>query len=80
MLEGTALVPMGVKGGDMANRERPGPPERGSLRWELMRREKFFWKAGDLRLVHQAKDKDAPGRASSDPREGDDGRPGSGRG
>ena len=55
------------------------PPERGSLRWELMRREKFFWKAGDIRLVHPVKDKDAPGRAPNDPRQGDS-RPDPGRG
>ena len=65
----------------MANRERPEPPKRGSLRWELMRREKFFWKAGDIRLIPRAKDegKDAPGRASGDPRK-DDGTPDAGRG
>jgi hypothetical protein len=59
---------------------KAGPPERGSLRWEIMRREKFFWKADDLRLGHPVKDKDAPGRASDDPREDDEGRPGTGRG
>ena len=64
----------------MPERERPSPPERGSLRWELMRREKFFVPGGSLRLVHPVKDKDAPGRASSDPSEGDDGRPDPGHG
>jgi len=45
-----------------------------------MQREKFFYKAGDIRLVHPVKDKDASGRASGDPREGYDERPGTGRG
>ena len=66
----------------MPRREIPEPPERGSLRWHILARQKFWVQRGGLRLVHPVKDKekDAPGRASSDIREDDDEHPGTGRG
>jgi hypothetical protein len=60
-------------------RKIPEPPKRGSLQWRVLARRKFFWERGEIRLVHPVKDKDAPGRASNDPRE-DGGGPGTGRG
>jgi hypothetical protein len=52
MLVGVVSVQMGVQGGEkVPKREGPGPSDRDRLRWEIMRREKFFWKAGDIRIV-----------------------------
>jgi hypothetical protein len=63
----------------MPRKEGPEPPKRGSLRWDLMRREKFVWEAGDIELVHEGKRREeSPGRGLDSARE-DDGNPNAGR-
>jgi hypothetical protein len=65
---------MVVQGGEeRPKRGRPGFADRDGLWRELMRREKFFWRAGDIKLVHPKE-----GREET-PREGDE-RPNLGRG
>ena len=64
----------------MPERELPDPPERGSLRWRVLARRKFVWEAGDIRLVHQAKDREEAPRRPPDGAREDDGSADEGRG